>query len=789
MSITYNGKSVLAIYRNGTAVEQALIAWNWTPRQLYFGGVRGAAFVPDIGEVYGLNGLAVFGDNIAVAIDEKNGTGAQDLGIAQVATGWVNNSWSDFSTSGSTMTGTKPTSGGTAIAYSTNTQPVVTGAWYQITLNVIATTLGNYRVALAATTNSRSTVAEVYGSGLKVVYVQATVTGNFTVQLTTTLVGSITVESVSVRQVFGTDAFQSSVALRPLFGQAPASRRNLLTYTEQFDNATVWVKDGTTVAVASSPEEWYLANNGVLTSCSLAQVVSPSGNGIFAIDLKADTLRYVRLRFLNVTNANLVHADLQTGTTDGLPATNLGDGFYRFYLAFTSGADNVGIITIQLADTYGSAGVTPSSAKRIIMRRPQFELGSVATPYQRVGAAVDVTESGVTSYPFIRLDLSDDTLITPGLGSTKNLTRFSEEFDNAAWIKVGTTVVGKRITETTTTGQHIIYQASLTLPSATISVDAKADGRDWLRIALRSGGSARAAYYNLATGEPGTVALGLTSSIQPLGDGVYRCIVSGPTEANGSGFQIGTTTGDAIATHTGDGVSGIIIDRVQTEVGSTATEYEYGGLKGTALVAGRNSTLVESVTLPDGNFTLGPITVTSGAPALLRAVGDIVGYNVINKTLTAKERKYLIEYYKDRGAKGLLVPGPELVINGTFNTADSWTGTSDWIISDGRINVNNGVNGGYIGQLGVFTAGKLYSIQLDHNIQVGQIMLTSWTSGLALGTRTFIQRNIAGSTTYKTVFAAINSGSFVINTENTAATTCWIDNVSIKELRPEEEWV
>jgi len=236
-------------------------------------------------------------------------------------------------------------------------------------------------------------------------------------RLTTAEVGSITY--ASVRELPGFHATQATAASRPTYGVVPlGGRRNLLTHSEQFDNAA-WTKDGVTVAVASAPQEWYLANNGVATQSILSQAVSPSGDALFAIDLKADTIRYVRLRYTNVTNVNTVNLDLQTGASDGLPVTDVGGGFYRVYLAFTSGADNSGLINIYLSDTSGGGIVVPSSAKRIIMRKPQFELGSTATAYQRVSTAFDVTEAGVQSCAYLSFDGVDDFMltgtITPGV--------------------------------------------------------------------------------------------------------------------------------------------------------------------------------------------------------------------------------------------------------------------------------------------------------------------------------------------------------------------------------------
>jgi hypothetical protein len=211
----------------------------------------------------------------------------------------------------------------------------------------------------------------------------------------------------------GFHATQAITASRPAYGIMPeGGRRNLLTRTEEFDNAA-WGTTRGTVSATSDPQQWYFANDGVNQTSILSTAINPSGGAIFAIDIKADTIRYVRLRYLNVTNTDFVNIDAQTGASSGTAGVDVGDGFYRFVLPFVSGADNIGAINITLSDTLGGTTVTPSESKRIIIRRPQFELGSTTTPYQRVGTALDVTEAGKRSVGYLSFDGIGDFMQTP----------------------------------------------------------------------------------------------------------------------------------------------------------------------------------------------------------------------------------------------------------------------------------------------------------------------------------------------------------------------------------------
>jgi len=65
-------------------------------------------------------------------------------------------------------------------------------------------------------------------------------------------------------------------------------------------------------------------------------------------------------------------------------------------------------------------------------------------------------------------------------------------------------------------------------------------------------------------------------------------------------------------------------------------------------------------------------------------LGDIVGVLLIDKTLSQVERDILINYYKGKGAKGLLIPGPELADGSLFDMRPATGGVVSR--SDGVIN-------------------------------------------------------------------------------------------------------
>jgi len=99
------------------------------------------------------------------------------------------------------------------------------------------------------------------------------------------------------------------------------------------------------------------------------------------------------------------------------------------------------------------------------------------------------------------------------------------------------------------------------------------------------------------------------------------------------------------------------------------------GHTGDLIIFGRKGTWKEPNTVASaGTFTLGgTIAGTPATPGILRATGDLVGYLLAGKTLTNEETRRLTQYYASMGAKGLLVPGPELVANGgPFSVTAGW---------------------------------------------------------------------------------------------------------------------
>ena len=169
--------------------------------------------------------------------------------------------------------------------------------------------------------------------------------------------------------------------------------------------------------------------------------------------------------------------------------------------------------------------------------------------------------------------------------ATTNLLLRSEEFDNAYWSKTNSTVTAnattapngtltaeKLITNSGASGGRVNVSITATAGTpVTLSCYAKQGETNIFSLFISDGITGRAAEFNLTTGTvSGTPTAGMTASIQPVGDGWYRCVA---TVAGAS--LSGTTRSLRIVQNVvaNDGTSGLFIWGAQLEESSTVGEY------------------------------------------------------------------------------------------------------------------------------------------------------------------------------------------------------------------------
>jgi hypothetical protein len=222
-------------------------------------------------------------------------------------------------------------------------------------------------------------------------------------------------------------------------------RTNLLLQSNSFD--TTWTN--TTSTETSGQAGYDGTNNAWLLektnfSGRVQQFISASGVLTFSVYAKAGTDNFLFLRadggaglhtaFFDLVNGTVGITALATGTI-----TAAGNGYYRCSISFN---DTITIARIYVADANGD---TSGTSGNIYIQDSQLEQTDFGpTPYIATTTTA-VSVGPVSGLP--RLDYLGCTcgklLLEP---QRTNSLLFSEQFDNAAWTKLGATITANNAT-------------------------------------------------------------------------------------------------------------------------------------------------------------------------------------------------------------------------------------------------------------------------------------------------------------------------------------------------------
>ena len=365
---------------------------------------------------------------------------------------------------------------------------------------------------------------------------------------------------------------------------------NLLTYTQEFDNAA-WFKTSTTIAANTTvaPDGTSTADTMTATAGTSARSASQGGGGFgspltMTVYAKAGTIGFIQIfhgsAALMFANFNLITGAVGTvgaGATADISA--VGNGWYRCSLTFTPGAaatTRVAMVSSATA-TYNESW-TAIGTENLFVWGAQLELGAFASPYTKnVGGL----------YP-PRFDYDPVTLQPRGLlieEQRVNLLLQSEEFDNAGWVKSGATVTANattspdgtadadKIIENTANSQHRVSQpVTVTNGIAyTYSIYAKAAERTSIWVRVIGVSTYASCVVDLTNGAISTPTGTCTAT--NVGNGWYRITVSGTSDSTTATVFANLIDGAGANTYTGDGTSGVYVWGAQIEVGAFATSY------------------------------------------------------------------------------------------------------------------------------------------------------------------------------------------------------------------------
>jgi hypothetical protein len=401
-------------------------------------------------------------------------------------------------------------------------------------------------------------------------------------------------------------------------------RTNLLTYSEQFDNA-YWSKSGLTVSSNAT-----VAPDGTFTADKLVEASSSQYNYIYrnrtasnetvtaSVYVKEAGRKYVKIQFTdNVAYVANAVFDLNSGVIFSTSSPNaeysgitssiqgVGSGWYRVSLTATKASinpDNVlsyfivsdnGVTVLYTGD--GTSGLYIWGTQLEAASFPTTYIPSTVTHTGRASTAtfigsnglIQTAASGVARYSYNPANLS----VAPALlleTAATNLLTYSEQFDNAAWVKNNSsissntvtapdgTLTADRLAENTSNTTHSLYQVSAVVSGTTYTQSAffKAGERTKCALSFNSNDSAFVDAQSVFDLSLGTVVSSNAENagIIPLGNGWYRCwSVKTATATANSIREIRAYAASEV--YTGDGTSGLNIWGAQLEAGTFPSSY------------------------------------------------------------------------------------------------------------------------------------------------------------------------------------------------------------------------
>jgi len=371
------------------------------------------------------------------------------------------------------------------------------------------------------------------------------------------------------------------------------AEENLFTYSQEFDNA-YWstyqagVTANTTIAPDGTTTAETLTNAS--TDGAIYRVYGVAGTYTTSIFAHAATTSTITLDWSTSGNGRQATFDLIAGTatavaqigtggtvTGGTSSiVNIGNGWYRCIISdITVSSTNAFVIVV--------VGASTSS---VYLWGAQLEQHDTVTAYQ------PTTTQPITNYiPTLltapansaRFDHNPVTGESLGLlveEQRTNLLTYSEDFADASWVKIRSTVTsntiiapdgtltGDKLVATSVAESHVVYKSVL---ANTITFSCYAKAGEYNHLILFTGSFGR--WFNLTTGTIGVFYTNeTTASITDAGDGWYRCSITF-TIASGDNVYIGVSNADATLSYTGNGYSGIYIWGAQLEAGAFPTSY------------------------------------------------------------------------------------------------------------------------------------------------------------------------------------------------------------------------
>jgi hypothetical protein len=524
-----------------------------------------------------------------------------------------------------------------------------------------------------------------------------------------------------------------------------AWRRNLLTYSQDFENAA-WTKSNASLLsnLALYSQEFDNAAWGAIGS------VTTTANAIAAPD--------------GTTTADLITASAAgpASAGKGQTVTFTGDGEKTFSVYLKVGDGSVSTVAVfdstaatmrhQVRVTW-TAGVP--SLTSLIGAGTLFPVQSVGDGWYRIAISatgvvaansnsvrvyVNNVAAAVTGNSVYVWGAQAENAITPGTYTRSLATAAPVMFSDP----LGGTMADKLV-ENTAAANHLVSWSTTLLAGVTytLSAYAKAGERTQFAVQTSNVGNWASSVLTIFNLDTGTIASG-SGTITPVGSGWYRCSITatfGAANATGGINILPASAG--LVTYTGDGVSGVYIFGAQVEQASTASAYQ----RITDFTSDFLAAFPTHALYTESTFTT-PVT------ALGQSVGGVV----------------------DKRLGGLSTLGTEVVSNGDFsNGFTGWGSPAQWIIDSGQARKIPGVAETLSTSVSL-VAGVSYLVTFTvSNRSVGNVA-ARFSGGTTVSGSSFSQNG-----RYYNILTAV-TGNTTLGITNSSDFDGFIDNVSVRAV-------
>jgi len=389
------------------------------------------------------------------------------------------------------------------------------------------------------------------------------------------------------------------------------AEENLLTYSQEFDNAAWSKADAAVTANATTAPDGTSTADSMIPSATNAEhnigqsINYSSGSIIGSIYAKANGYNYLQIN--SGFDTSYVNFDITSGSasvtaTSGANISgsiqDAGNGWYRCIVTYTPSLTGSQLLRFNIVNSGTAArraAFLANGTSGVYLWGAQLEQRSSVTAYTAT------TSQAITNYiPVLqtasagqaRFDHNPTTGESLGLlieEARTNLLTYSNDLSNAAWAKDSCTVssnvviapdgtlTGDKIVSASATAQTGVGGSSVTVTAAdhTATFFVKQSEAQFVQILWTSSLSTNYANFDILNG---TVTAGTytSASITLVGNGWYRIsITSTLSAATGRPYLwlINSGASARSASYTGNGWNGIYVWGGQLEAGSFATSY------------------------------------------------------------------------------------------------------------------------------------------------------------------------------------------------------------------------